>query len=276
MFVVLGLLITLQSFAQTLHLIIVQDDTDPTIGGVVDFNKVQKFAQNIANTVGMRYKVYPYKKSEYLNNADKLNADLKSLSYHSDDVVWFYYTGHGFNSGDGNLFTGFSLGTGTNAMNYKTDYIHQRLTEKEPRLTIVMTDACNYSQIPGYNTAPSGGTASRAGEGWRKLFLESKGYIKVASNTAGYRSYSYGDATNGGLFTRGLLDVLKENEENVNTNWQNVLNQTTTKVSSQPIKTKSGDIVKQTPYFKQRTEIITRPLENQPNTPGDPAAKNAN
>ena len=83
---------------QTLHTIIFANTNDPQIGKsvVYDYNSLSVEVNTIAAATGMKLKRYFYK-DEYCNNKNLRNV-LNQLSTNKDDVILFYYSGHGTRS----------------------------------------------------------------------------------------------------------------------------------------------------------------------------------
>jgi hypothetical protein len=193
-------------YAQKLHMFIVADDIDQSIGSTYDFGRMQSVAQDVATKSGLSLVPYYCKKSQ--TSSEQLVSKLANLTCSSDDVVWFYYSGHGFNPNDGTLFTAFMLPDGVNR--FKMDVVESKIKSKNPRLAIIMYDACNWTSGP-----LRGDIANRIGiqeARCQQLFRNTSGVIKVASNTAGERKYSYGNNTSGGLFTTAFVSALTETD----------------------------------------------------------------
>jgi Caspase domain len=256
---------TMQSFAANLDLFIVQDDTDPGIGAVVDFRKVQDNAKYIAEITGLTYRVHAYTKTELKNNPEKLSTDIRAFTCGTDDVVWFYYSGHGFNEENGSRFGAFSV----DSKKFSADKVESVFTSKNPRLLLVMYDACNWTHTVGYTLA-SRPPGSALEEGLKRLFIYSKGTVKVASNTAGYRKFSYGDAVYGGLFTRTFSSTLMEMAMTNNCTWEGVLQSTKNTVQSASVRSPEKE---QVPYYEANVRYLQQPITPPVGTPDAPSGK---
>jgi hypothetical protein len=206
--------------AQTLHAFIVSDDTDPKIGAVVDAPHMEAQMQKIAEQAGLTLSLKSFKKSQ--TSAATMTAAVKNLICTDQDVVFFYYTGHGANAENSN-FPLFLLDN----TKYSMDWVEEKIKAKNPRLFIALYDACNYTSTP---PPPGSGLASRVVNplakqaNYQKLFKYTSGSIKIASNTKGYKKWSYGDEVDGGIFTRNFTDVLNAavNGDSQYCTWENI------------------------------------------------------
>jgi len=180
-----------------------------------------------------------------------INEKLRSLAFDKDDTVVVYYAGHGFNlnpqtvpnvaqyavkefantkptempflyCGDPNLKNSVNL-----------DMIASWIARKQPRLTIIIADACNSFLTP--TPAPPSGVAAAApplpptGPDLRyiSLFLEARGNVMIAGNAAGEKDYSFYQTPNSsrypmGLATKQLLDIFASMPRDERTTWQSV------------------------------------------------------
>jgi Caspase domain len=247
--------------AQKLHMFIITDDTDSQIGSGYDFGRMQLLAQDVATKSSLSLVPYYYKKSQ--TTSEQLVSKLNNLTCSSDDVVWFYYTGHGFNPNDGSAFTAFVMPDRINR--FKMDVIEGKIQSKNPRLSIIMYDACNYTS--GSNNGSIANRISIDEARCRQLFRKNSGIIKVASNTAGEGKYSYGNNTNGGIFTSAFIAALNETDGE----WQNLLSSTKSQTQA-----KAKDFNReQIPYYilnlKQNSSIAPPPNSNNiSGTPDEP------
>jgi len=189
-----------QLYASTLHMIIVAETDDYQLGAVIDYERVQQQAKTITELADMKLSVYRFKKASL--SALYLKNQLENIRCGYDDVIWFYYAGHGFNSPKGNgRFPGMAIGNSQ----FPQESIHRLLKTKGARLVITLFDCCNYaSQLSTLVTIPAPNK-----RGYRKLFRQASGSIKIASNTAGPQSYSFSSPEEGGIFTSCFLQSIE-------------------------------------------------------------------
>jgi hypothetical protein len=198
--------------AASLHAIIVADTTDESIGDstAVDLSKVKRQISTIARHTDLQIHEVVLKGFD-VKPAALLDA-LHSLEFEEDDVVVFYYSGHGFRteSKEGNPWPNlyFSLvGEGIDL-----SYVREVLEEKHPRFLLVMADVCN-SFVPDDFAPPLifkilGDLPDQelVKANYRSLFLETEGTLLISSSTVG--EYSWG-TLKGGVFTIAFLQNLQ-------------------------------------------------------------------
>lgn len=197
--------------AATLHSVIVADTTDESIGDstAVDLSMMRKETVKIAHYTGLRLRE-TILQGRYVEPHALLKV-IDKLKVKSDDVVVFYFSGHGFRSeskGDNpwpNLY--FSLkGEGVDLT-----LVKEKLEEKNPRFILAIADVCN-SEIPDLLSPPLVFKMFRYSNdeevmkaNYRTLFLETEGTLIVSSSEVG--EFSWGTSS-GGLFTLAFLQSL--------------------------------------------------------------------
>ncbi|EDN70076.1 conserved hypothetical protein, secreted [Beggiatoa sp. PS] len=225
-------------WAATLHSIIVADVNDLGIGADQDVAAFQKLTNIIRRStcLGGEDIVIHAGRGKRKAITDTLNR----LPINPDDVVFFYYSGHGANPGGGDPWPilGVEGQSGGNLL--KLSSVQKTLQGKNPRLLITIADACN-KPTPG--TADRGRRATNQPAGFKKLFLGYRGTI-IASSSIPHQ-YSYGDPQNGGLFTQQFLSALNEVQASSNPNWEKVK-----KMATKTIETRRNDQPKQQPQMK--------------------------
>lgn len=237
LFIILSCILAVNGWARpTLHAFLVAETNDYNIGARADFPKMQQKMREIAEIVGLELQLHLYEK--HVVQPQQLISDIKNFVCNEQDMVWFYYTGHGFQAYDygSGQFTGFKIDT----TRFTLESVHSTLQKAKPRLLITMYDACNWRNFDFTEEvilAPSQKNAYLA------LFRQARGSIKVASNTAGYHQYSWGDSQKGGFFTNAFLEMLDEiTATTPNPTWQQLLSKTqnrTTQIALQYHKTQS-------------------------------------
>lgn len=238
--------------APKLHTFIIADDTDASIGSMVDYTNMQTCVKSIAEQSGLTPATLElFKKSG--KNANALKTKLENLTCGSNDAVFFYYTGHGFNA-QGSEFTSFQF----DDIQFSMDYVTAQLGEHHPRLLVVMYDACNY--MPASRRAlPTRSNIAPRSEKLKTLFRNTAGVVKIASNTAGPDKFSIGLTDKGGLFTNVFYLALEKAPAN---SWKSVLEYAKT-TTAEIAEAKWGK--EQVPFFKDDTRAVTNAVD--PNDP---------
>lgn len=209
-----------------LYAFVISDDSDTRIGAAVDYPKIQSFVATVAQTVGLELVPFYRKKSEI--SAEILRKTLDNMVCTNDDVVWFYYTGHGYNEyeqGSGQ-FSAFELSEHGEKVGVSLEWVHTQIQRKKPRLSFTIFDCCNYLDFESKSKVRLSDSKTEA---WIRLFGQAEGYVKASSNRAGYQTFSWGNMLDGGIFTNAFLrafyDVLLGNRQQCT--WKNVMEKTT-------------------------------------------------
>ncbi|WP_138995116.1 caspase family protein [Larkinella sp. C7] len=132
-----------------LHFIVFADTDDPTLG---DANRktynylTGNYGPNVARYAGLSLEMAAYSGAKCL--ATELDQKLDALKVDADDVVLFYFIGHGWNNRQ-NEYPSLIFGKAnadratleTSSRNLQT--IYERILAKKPRLALVIGEACN-------------------------------------------------------------------------------------------------------------------------------------
>lgn len=199
--------------ANTIHTIIFADTNDQSIGQSVrvDVKKFQNWANMVADalkTDGYSQKVYNYSG----NLCSKSNLlDVVNNLYCTDDIVLFYYSGHGSRSiNDVSKFPRMCLGANSTDQFLSVSQLNTLLQQKNPRLLIIIADCCNSyfdGSIPMGRMVAMGSTAGRVSyptSKIRELFTKRRGNIISAGATKG--EYGWSGNFTGGLFTNSFIE----------------------------------------------------------------------
>ena len=125
------------SFASTLHCIMVTDNFNYEKSGTdIDRKNIDNILTNISRYTNMDVEKY----SANIKNIHLIGKVVDNLEVDSDDVIWFYYSGHARNSGEDNFPSLFLI-----EQNVKLSLtrVHKKLKKKNARLTITIYDGCN-------------------------------------------------------------------------------------------------------------------------------------
>lgn len=195
-----------------------------------DLENIRKEALRISNYTGLPIKEISFIGKE-LQPESVLNACC-SLEVEVDDLLFFYFSGHGFRTvakGDDpwpNLF----FSSSRQGIDYGE--VIAILSQKHPRLLIAIADCCN--NVMKENAAPhvywNGSVKSKkehVSKAYQKLFLETEGKILVTSSEIGEFSWS---VCEGALFTLAFLESLKMEAEKGSGDWGKILKRSSWKV----------------------------------------------
>jgi hypothetical protein len=165
-------------------------------------------------------------------STDGLLEAIRSLSVNDDDVIWFYYTGHG----------GFIRDREKHALliakpGHKVDVLYRStirdaLNEKHPKLAVLLTDCCqnvlSINDIDVDREKPAIRQPTKVSRLFG-LLLSYNGVVDVTSSAKGQFSWTWG--TDGSLFTHCFVSYLTElSKKKERVAWQGVQSDVAAKV----------------------------------------------
>lgn len=203
--------------AQTLHAIIFADTNDPNIGifDKQDYINMTMEVSTIASATGMKLNKHFFS-GENCSKAQLIKV-LDGLNTNNDDVIIFYYSGHGTRSlNDRSEYPQMCLGSRRESEFFPLESVLNKLKAQNARLKIVFGDCCN-SISPGVTSkesASKGFTVLTKGpvNTYTNLFMNYKGFIIASGSKKGENSItlSYNDGSPaGGAFTIYFLSALQ-------------------------------------------------------------------
>lgn len=210
-----------------LHLVFVADTQDPRIGLSVenDMNDIANLFRKATKEIGMKFQATKiYGNSFDLNT---VNAKLNSLKPASNDVIIFYYSGHGFNDTRSyNRFPEMAL----DGPDLGLSAVHQKLKSKNARLTLTIGDLCNSLPQSRRRTESQTEIPFKSGflfdsDKLTQLLLQTKGDLISTSSKKGQWSYTMYDDSNG-HFTSAFIDAFTKEVSkvsNANGSWTALL-----------------------------------------------------
>lgn len=280
---------------QTLHAIIFANTENESIGQSVsvDFKRMELEMTTIAKSIGYQLKKYNYYGSPSNFNRENLDNVLDGLSCSPNDIVFFFYSGHGGRAmNEDTEFPEMCLFV--NDENFKSRSqlyplydVYTRIKRKNPRLTIVMGDLCN-SIIKGYykneNAASKGATvlSKEFCDVYKNLFVNTKGGLIAASSEPGYTSgcYVYEEDGKyyhaGGYLTYSFLRALQYCvSRNQDTSWESLMETAIalTGKLTEDHRDENGFPAPQVPIYKPEIELASSsssnaaPVSTQPQQP---------
>ena len=219
------------------HIINFCNTLDPEIGCEEDLDRTNREAGIIAAYLGYEPRFYTGEGEDCSNEI--LMSTLNSLKCEKDDIIFFYYSGHGTRSAeDKSEFPQMCLKYHIYDQD-KFVAVHtvvDKLKEKKARFTLVMTDCCNSlnSSVSMKTLMSKDGGAMVENEAiarnMRKLFVDKPGMVVVTSSRKGQPSLG---GTGGGLFSsvffgEGLYSVA---DGSLSANWETLLQEVSKRVT---------------------------------------------
>ena len=226
-------------FAAEIHGIFVIDTSDASIGQSVekDMDNVIDFLEKVSQQTGMALNTYRVIGSDMTR--ENVARQVQDLQPNPDDMVMFYYSGHGFRTESADTKYPF---ISLNDSSVDAYWVLEELYGKRPRFTMVVIDSCNNilpdsytpppierKSVPGVNVAAN----------YRALFVESEGAIITSSSVPGQYSMALQD---GGAYTLELLRSIELAAQGNNPSWEGIMS-----AASQPIVFGGG--TRQDPQF---------------------------
>lgn len=214
--------------AANLYTIIVADTSADNIGDTVetDLNNVQTEMDKVAAYTNLEQVKIIFKDANVLT--DNVLSTLKTLDIHDDDVIFFYFSGHGYrtNSKDGNPWPNLYFTWSNKGIDF--DYATNILKSKNPQLLITIADCCNNFIDESWAPLEAKSFAlfarpdeNKIRKSYQKLFLETHGVIQASGSQVG--QYSFCNFL-GGFYTNAFFRNLKlQVEGNHEPSWQIIL-----------------------------------------------------
>ena len=269
-FILWGFILILPTNSQTLHAIIFANTKCPGeepgsmgIGPSVtcDYQRMKIEFETMASFLNYKKDFQWYEGSPNHFCRTNLESALNNLSCGKDDIVIFYYSGHGGRSPKETQdpFPWMQLvvdpyHTPWNASQYYSlSQVLKRIEAKQPRLSIVLGDLCNSlsNAIPQKDVPEMKGATkiSKAPcDFYKDLFLKVKGSIISSSSKPGETSAAFSD---GGAFTICFTEALQIMvSNNMEPDWETLLEGTKMRTS----KVTQG---KQNPIYEARLQKVS-------------------
>ena len=182
----------------TFHVIMVADTEDERIGPSVKSDVLllsTRFDENVPHRqlVFRTLSKKDFNPSTVMNHIAQRNVD-------SDDVLIFYYSGHGgYDPTSKEHFFAFGQ-TGLSRT-----VVRKALQQKRPRLVVLISDSCSNPVTPEYYNSPDGAGPRRVSPLFDSLFVQSRGLVDISSSSPGEFASGTGS---GGFFTVAFTDSL--------------------------------------------------------------------
>lgn len=235
--------LTAKEKAVRLYMLVVANTNDSTVGiaARMDMDNMVHSFDTIARFLGIQM-MPPVIISGKNYNKQNVEKAIRYLSPGENDIVVFYYTGHGFRKNtDSRIYPYIDLrpkpdGTfNINSLNIKDVYDSIRLKRTSARLNIVIADCCNTFPDDVKRVGKSI-VIERATEPWSqencaRLFLDSTASILLAS--AGVNQEATCDDVSGSFCSIFFRSALSNNliRTNRQPSWQSILTETNANTS---------------------------------------------
>lgn len=207
--------------------VIVADTQDDSIGDstVADLYKMQSLMSKIAKNTDLNLRQITI--IDFNAVPKKMLENLNALKVNEDDVVIFYFSGHGYRtpSKGESIWPNLYFSLRDEGVEYEK--VVNLLQNKKPRLLITMADVCN--NVISERSAPylvralfrRVDSTDAASENYRRLFLETNGLIRVTSAKIGEFAWA---TQIGGLFTVAFIKSMEsEVSSTVPADWGSIL-----------------------------------------------------
>lgn len=214
--------------AKTIYLLVFTDDNDQSIGtSCAQTHKYfsNTFVPNLKQYTGMSVVDKYYFGSRF--SVSNVNSAISGLNSTTNDVIIFYYAGHGYNRGY-NDYPTMTLGvSGTPIAQRSKDLldVYNALRKKPHQLLLCVAEACNAVHgVRGNadNMITSFPSHVFSAEHFKELFNATGDYM-ASSSIKGQKSYSSEGSP--GMFTSGFREAFNEVVERSNAGiatWNNV------------------------------------------------------
>lgn len=213
------LLTSLGSYSQTLHTIIMVNKEEPNrqVDRTADYNNMSAFFTQIAQALGYRNNMLRYSGQSF-RSSNALHA-IESLNVAPNDIVIFYYSGHGANWDDDEYPHMAFLDR-----QYGQTSVYNKLRDKfsSAKLILCIADCCNMDSEGARREkkAYSGFDPGLA----RKLFTDFEGHRSYEISASIRGQYSYSNLKYGALFGIALREAItRALTGKIQPNWMYVL-----------------------------------------------------
>ncbi len=201
--------------AATMHVILVGDTNDGTLGNAmkINVNKMYNEMSIAADKTDLDFHVIMA--SGATANRNHVLRQINQLEVGEDDVVVAYFSMHGYRN-NSKVSQWPNLYFGEDFTGVELEYIVDKVSKKNPRLLIVIADSCNNPvRDNAINTIKKRALAVEAKtplqeeierQNYSKLFLETSGVIIVTGAIPG--EFAWGINGVGTFLTMSLIDGL--------------------------------------------------------------------
>lgn len=239
--IILGMFATIAN-CQTIHWLVFVDTNDNQIGHSSMNSRKHLFHDfiDITNTFlsekGVNHDVQDIKGDSL--SPDRCKEIIKNLNCKPNDIVVFYYIGHGYNTvANNNPFPLMTMGTTDLKESIPLSWVHESIKKKNPRLSIsisVCSNSFHEKRLPEQETALDSMNnklhthnlaikSVNTEKSVCDLFLNYKGDIIVTSSSLKQPSFGLSDID---CFTYSIVSVFEKMYKAGTLDWCNLLKET--------------------------------------------------
>lgn len=208
--VLLALLLVSNVFGQTFHLILIADTKDPKIGKGCEIDHWTVFSQmkEISEKIGYSFNELIVSKDNF--NLQSVNGVIDELTCESNDIIFLYYSGHGFNTKE-RASEWPIMNLKSDAGGYELEKAHEKLKTKGAGLCITLGDLCNEVTTQLVASLETKGLVvedmvdTDPTEIFKTLFSSYKGDVLIASSSKGQFAWS---TRYGSFYTQCFLEAI--------------------------------------------------------------------
>ncbi len=232
-------LLSLGSHAQTLYAILAADTKDPILARPCTYDVAVMHRQLVQVATAIGYQLNEQLISDDDFGRKQLDRALLSITPQPDDILLFYYSGHGYNlTGRADRFPILRLDKklSNTSRNPGLLTIHTLLKHKKARLCITLGDCCNAiaSTVRGQPTKrvlpkPLVLTNDSLNAAYRNLFLNVTGDALIASSVPPQRALAHPDS--GSFYTRAFDEALDMASQRPTLSWASLLRDAQTRLT---------------------------------------------
>lgn len=252
--------------AQTIHWITFVDTTDPNVGEI-DVNTRQILYTRWISSVNAALAPKGYKSQIHdfygsRTTPENCKSIIQNLICTPEDIVVFYYAGHGARSQqDESRYPQMLLAQNYESMCVPLSWVHQELKRKNPRLALTIGMCCNVydknlsaknSIAFGLNNASASFSNSEIAN-IQKLFLGHRGDIIVSSSKPGQSSWGCykKDLGTTDYFSYHLIKQFAEiTSQNKEPKWEDLFSSISNSVNNETLAASyTSNVRQQTPIY---------------------------
>ncbi len=200
---------------------------DPKPAWKLSLGRIEKELDRVEEYTSLRVKRIYFTGSNF--DGEQLQAYIKQMQVSTNDVIWFYFAGHGFGNNacrypqlvasrqkvDGQKIYGSGAELTESDVALSSCSLHNSLKAKKPRLLISLLETCNYN----VDDDPFGGKLELLedfkAENYQVLFEETIGNLYITASKTG--QLAGWNTEIGGFFTEMFLTELHNRLDNPKT-----------------------------------------------------------